>query len=1096
MVGGEGGAVLHVYLLGNPKVQLEGKSIHLETTKTLALLVYLIMRPGSHRRDMLAGLLWGEQDDGRAARSLRRALWNLRRVLCPQDSEECPYFIVTRQEVAFERRSSYWLDVEQFARMTALPQELSSEAQLECLRKVVQLYRGDFVEGLYPKDALAFEEWALGERARLREMALQALQRLSDLHTAQGEYDEAITTLRRLLALAPWLENGHRRLMLCHALTGQRSAALAQYERCRRTLQEELGTEPLPETTALYHRVLNQEITEVVSDPMTRQRGFPIPFTGRGREHAWLLEQWEAARRGGGGLTLIEGEAGVGKTRLVEEVLRFVSGRGAVVMAGRCYEFSGSVPYQPIAAALRAQIPALGSQIADLGDVWLAELSRLLPELRDIRPELPGPVRISEKAARQRLFEAIARFLLEFGQQSWVLFLDDLHWADPDTLSLLHHLVRALQGAAGWLIGAYRPEETPLNHPLTRLRQSLNRDHLLYPLSLEVLTAKAVAQIAARLVREKDSDILATYLFRESEGNPFILGEVLGELEGEGILRARGDTWRLTGDPRQTHILPERVQDVILQRTGRLSEEAQWRLSVAAVIGQPFTPELLASAAGEPVAALVGTLEVSQARHLLQPDAAGRYDFVHDRIRATIYHHLSPQMCKLLHERVGQALLGGAGRAEGLEPWSTDTSEGIAVQVAYHFERCLDPRRAAPYLAQAAEAARQVYAHEAAIDYYQRLLPLLEGREQVEVMTKLACAWRLTGQWAKSKTLCRRAIKIAEQARAYREQARAWHQLARVQEAEGDYHAVLASAARVEATARMAGEEARKELAAALLRKGWASYRLGDMPEALFWGERALAINEEIGDCVWASDSLNLIGAIYNQLGRYEQAIPYMERALTLFREMGDKNGEALMLNNLGYTAYLQGDYEAAISHYQQALCMAQEIGDYYTEILCLNNLGGARAAVGEYLAAEGDLCQVLDMAEASQWFLLTETYRYLAEAYLGQGRIDEALVAARRALALARETEAQQYAGAAWRVLGKIATQLPGSVSIGDDAYDASMCFASSVQIFTEAGMDAERARALWAWAQYEMGRDRALGEEMRHEAKVLFERLRLVNW
>jgi predicted ATPase/DNA-binding SARP family transcriptional activator len=1045
---------------------------------------------------MLAGLLWGKQDAGRAARSLRRALWNLRHVLCSQDFEECPYFIVTRQDISFERRSAYWLDVEQFTRMAALPQESSSEAQQEYLQKAVQLYQGDFLEGLYLKDASAFEQWSLGEQDCLREVALQALQSLSGLYTAQGEYDQAITTLQRLLALAPWLENGHRQLMLCHALTGQRSAALVQYERCRHILQKELDAEPLPETTALYHRILNREITKAVPRPTARHCGFPIPFVGREREHAWLLEQWEAARRGGGGLTLIEGEAGIGKTRLVEEVLRFVSGRGAIVLTGRCYEFSGSVPYQPIAAALRSQNLALESQITDLSDVWLVELSRLLPELRDVQPGLPEPIRISEKAARQRLFEAVARFLLEISHQPWVFFLDDLHWADPDTLSLLHHLVRALQGATVWLIGTYRPEETPMSHSLTRLRQNLNRDHLVRSLSLEALTAEAVTQIAARLVREEERNLLATCLFRESEGNPFVLGEVLEELEGAVLLQAREGTWYLTGDLQQTHILPERVQDVILQRTGRLSEKAQWLLNVAAVIGQPFTPELLASATGEPAAALTKNLGIWQARHLLQPDDAGRYDFVHDRIRAAIYHHLSPQMCKLLHERVGQALLDSTDPTEGLEPRSTNTPEGMAAQVAYHFERCLDPRRAAPYLAQVAEAARQVYAHEAAIDYYQRLLPLLEGREHVEVMINLAHVWQLIGRWAKSKALCRQAIEIAEQMQAYREQSRAWYRLAWAQATEGDYHTALASAARAEATARMAGEGARKELAVALLRKGWISYRLGDMPEALAVGERALTINEEIGDCAWTADSLNLIGAICNQLGRYEQAIQHMERALTLFRKVGSKHDEALMLNNLGYTAYLQGDYEAAVSHYQQALRMAREIGDHYVEMLCLNNLGGARAAIGEYLVAEGNLCEVLDMPEASQWFLLTETYRYLAEAYLGQDRIDEALVAARQALTLARETEAQQYAGAAWRVLGKIVARLPRPVSIDDDVYDASRCFASSVQIFTDAGMDTERARALWVWAQFEMDRDRALGEKMRREAEVIFERLRLVNW
>jgi oligopeptide transport system substrate-binding protein len=620
------------------------------------------------------------------------------------------------------------------------------------LRDAVELYQGDFLAGFYVKECFAFEEWALGEQERLRGLAGETLRALVDLHRARGEYPAAIAYTRRLLALDPWREEAHRELMQLLALSGQRSAALAQYEECRRLLKAELGLEPLEETRALYERLVNWDTFQAgalaipykgrASLPVQRTYQFThLPFTGRGDEHARLVAWWERARRGGGRLALVEGEAGVGKTRLVEEMLHYAEAQGAVILRGRCYEFGTGVPYQPIAEALciylretETQGPGdkekrrkgekeKGRKVA-LSPVWLTELSRLLPELRQMYPDLPEPALVSGEAARQRLFEAIVRFL---PPASCLLFLDDLHWADSSTLDLLHYLVRQLSGAPTWIVGTYRPEEVQLNHPLVRLRQGLGRDRLVDRLALESLSAEVVEEIARFLVGEEMGTTFGDFLYHESEGNPFILFEMVSDLQEQGVLRSDEDGCWVWDGSRTAAMLPDGVQDVVLQRVGRLSEPAQRLLTLAAVIGQRFDAPLLQAAAGRDTDAVDESLDEWLTRHLVHQHsshARGRsisssqYDFTHDKIRAVVYHAAGSERRQMLHWRVGEAL-------ERLSPERIEEQAGL---LAHHWEQAQEPEWATEYLLRAGDQARLVYAHQEAIDYYQRALAYL--REQ------------------------------------------------------------------------------------------------------------------------------------------------------------------------------------------------------------------------------------------------------------------------------------------------------------------------------------------------------------------------------
>lgn len=255
-------ARLSLSFLGTFQVTLEATPITaFVSDKARALLAYLAVdadRP--HRRESLASLFWPERPQHAAHNSLRQALFSVRRAIGDQDAQP-PFLLITRHAVQFNPTSDFWLDVAAFIERLSTSQE-HTHPQLETCRLCIQrleqaadLYRGDFLEGLTLSDSLAFEEWALLKREWLHSRVLDALRSVADYHEQQGNYGQARDRARQQIELDPWREEAHQQLMRLLALTGQRQAALAQYETCRRILTQELGIEPSQDTTDLYHRI-------------------------------------------------------------------------------------------------------------------------------------------------------------------------------------------------------------------------------------------------------------------------------------------------------------------------------------------------------------------------------------------------------------------------------------------------------------------------------------------------------------------------------------------------------------------------------------------------------------------------------------------------------------------------------------------------------------------------------------------------------------------------------------------------------------------------------------------------------------------------
>ncbi|MGD9002071.1 MAG: AAA family ATPase, partial [Anaerolineae bacterium] len=761
------------------------------TLKSQSLLAYLVLhREHPQPRERLAGLLWGERPERKARRSLTTALWHIRRCL-PQDELILSDF----HAVQFDPQADLWLDVDEF-------EAQASHNDIASLQSAAALYRGDFVDGFY-------DDWIINERYRLETLFLDALARLMVGHEARADHQAALATALRLLGRDPLREDAHRTAMRAYCHLGQRNAALEQYRHCQEVVLGELGTEPMAETTELYQAILEgrfevRPLREVlpVEVPAIEPVGqspldviAPVKLVGREQELAFLHQCWQGAQTGQGELILIEGEAGVGKTRLLEAFADHLRWQGVRVLWGRCYEFERLLPYQPIAEALRPVLPLVSPAELTGCPPWaLGQVARIAPGLRDRHPDVEMVSVARPDQEQGRLFDGILRFLAELARHGVLLIvLEDLHWASESTLALLHFLARHMAEHPALMIGTLRPEELVEGHRLRDLQRRLEREGVAASLRLPRLSLETVKMLVREMSGVREAvDPLAVRLFQETEGNPFFLMELLKALFGEDVIRLEGDRWcaDFSQMSRDDFPLPSSVTETIQARVGRLEQDTQEVVRLSAVLGREFDFDPLSAAWACGEETTLAALDDLLRRRVIEEvtDAAGRdYAFTHHKIQEVVYAGMPRRQRQFLHAQVGAAM----------ERVCAPEAQEEAGELAFHFERArrLDPGltdKAIAYLRQAGDQARQAYAHQEAIDYCLRALALLEEKppdearedRQSEMVAQLYEAvgdmLELTGHHEGARGAYREALARVSrqdpvwQSRLYRRTGKSW----------------------------------------------------------------------------------------------------------------------------------------------------------------------------------------------------------------------------------------------------------------------------------------------------------------------------------
>ncbi|MFM8320428.1 MAG: ATP-binding protein [Chloroflexota bacterium] len=636
---------LAITLLGGIKITLEGQPVlGLGTGKLGALLAYLALEGGRvHARGALAELLWTDRPTAEALNSLRFAISNLRTALQDRDNHP-PFLLVERAAIQLNPQAGVWVDVLEFQQRAETAIRLGSAAPPAELEGCLALYQGSFLHGFPLGDSLDFESWTLTRRDSLDRQHLQLQQMLAEALEGAGRHPQAEKIYRSILAAQPWDELTHRRLMRLLAETGQRHAALAQYGACRAALLEELGVEPEWETNQLYHHLKTQPgATPGVREPVS------TPFVARKAELARLQNALARMLSGQGGVALITGEAGSGKTALLSEFARQALERHPqlLVAGGQCDAYNGlGQPFLPFTECLQMLLgegealpwtanlpgearerlaeaaPGLARRLVESAPALLDRLvdrSRLPARLQPSpgTPAAPGTAagrpaapRRPERSSmppldRAALFEQFTRLLTGLApQRPLLLVLDDLHWIDPDSAALLFHLVRRIAGSRVLLLAAYRagdlaPRPGYGEHPLVVIQAELQRQGGDIRIDLdqadECAFVSALLQHDPQLNPHRLDDAFRSALVKHTGGNPLFTIEMLHSLQARGDLRRdAGGTW-VSSPQLDWEYLPERVEAAIAGRMARLPAEWQDRLLTASVQGESFTLEALAS---------------------------------------------------------------------------------------------------------------------------------------------------------------------------------------------------------------------------------------------------------------------------------------------------------------------------------------------------------------------------------------------------------------------------------------------------------------------------------------------------------------------
>lgn len=656
--------------------------------RPLALLTYLAAhRDHAVSRDELADLLWGDRPLRDARRVLRQGLYVIRKTLGPSS------LITTRGGIHL----GDCLRVDLY--------EFEERVRAGDAEGALEMAHGPFLAGFEIPGATAFQQWVDAERARIGSLVREATLVTVQGHVERGEWDAALRLTEQYLTQDP--DDAE---VLCRKadILDKAGRTLEALALARDVLRDAVAQGEWPHLSGATRATL-ERLTATRDAPQgpDRQRTdeedgglLPPSFTGRGDEYRLLVQQWTAAQRGEGRVVLVVGDPGVGKTRLVEEVLRHAASEGATVLRGKSYELEDGLLFGALVDVMAQALKAPG--FAGVSDIWLAELSRLLPELVEQYPQLAHTAEGEANAGRRRFHEAVAQVLEALAYEAPVVcLLDDLHWADDATLELVHYLGRRLCATPVLFLVSLRPREA--SDTLRRLQHSLVAEHGGLSIELEPLGRSSTSTLIASMGHGNVAPPKADQaVWDASGGNPFLAVSTVRALVEAGALSVTRDGWIQHDEDRDDgtgRVFPE-AWELIKGRLGGLPERTREILELAAIIGRSFTADILSKASAEDPSSALVHLEALEAKRILKADRTNgvvHFDFAHDRIREAVYEGIDPEQRVLLHSRVAQALAGEAGLG--------------ACLMARHFHQAGRKSEAYHHALVGAEWARGVFAY-------------------------------------------------------------------------------------------------------------------------------------------------------------------------------------------------------------------------------------------------------------------------------------------------------------------------------------------------------------------------------------------------
>ena len=786
--------MLEVRLLGQFRVTLDGEVVEIASRPAQSLFAYLILHPGTeHRREKLAGLFWPDSSESNARNNLRQALWRVRKALGDEEEVEGSFILGDSFTLAFNPQSEYWLDA------SILERDLPTKWSTEELIEIISLYEGELLPGFY-------EDWVVLAREHLQASFERKMQRLVERLVGESRWHDVLELGERWIALGQVPELAYRALMIAHGNLGDTSSVASVFLRCKDALETELGVEPSEDTKVTYERLSEGErVTKLypfavevpqVESPVVRkipeahfpdfldrrlprEAGSETIFVARECELGWLDEFLQAMLEGRGKVIFVTGDAGSGKTALIQAFARRAQDMNPelLVSLGDCSALTGiGDPYLPFREAL-------GLLTGHIESKWISgELTR--EQARCLWVSLPlaiqsiveeGPDLLNSFVSGEALLaqgkayspgdvgwlhpleelvghkaSQVARTNLEqrdlFSQYTKVyqalarhrpilLLLDDLQWADLGSISLLFHLGRKIDESRILIVGAYRPSEIAFTHKrdpdsLGKVIAEFKRHFGDIQVDLESIEQEEGRHFVNALLDTEPNRLEEGFreaLFHHTGGHPLFTIELLRAMEVRGDLVKDQDGIWIEGDHLDWGRLPARVEGVVEERVNKLDSKLIKLLTVASVEGEEFSAEVIAGVLGLDAKGVMEDLsnELDKRHRLVIAEGVQRwgdqrisqYRFRHTLFQKHLYGQLDPVERSNLHEEIGYLL----GRIYG------EQVDEVALAMARHFDEAGLTDKAVTYYEQAGNRAKQLSADEDAIGHFARGIDLLQS---------------------------------------------------------------------------------------------------------------------------------------------------------------------------------------------------------------------------------------------------------------------------------------------------------------------------------------------------------------------------------
>lgn len=1125
--------ILTISLLGPVVGTINGRSLVLSSSRAQALLAYLVMnREYPQQREALMELLWPGMTPQSAQVNLRRALYLLRQALTAADESIADHFFLSdRHAIQLNPEADVALDVHRFCSL------LRGSPSQEQLEDAVALYRGDFLSDFYLPDSAPFEEWTAAQRADLRRQAIEAYDNLVHQLISQKAYEAAQTYAQQQLILDSLHERGHRHLMEILVRRGQRSAALAQFDVCRRQLNQELGVEPEAETVRLYEELKHGRFMPISPTPIPTWPGLipqapaePVRFVARDAEMESLNAALKRAAAGQGGIYFVTGEPGSGKTALLAEFTRHALAQDADLLAvwGQCSAFTGQGdPYFPflnvirmlvgeaeapvtagvgsdqLMARLWQQLPATVDAVLDQGQELIGRFfsgqtllrfarqhSGVAPDrLKQLETLLPllaarSPQQQSPQAA---LFEQFSQVLHALAQSKpLLLIVDDLHWIDSGSVSLLFHLGLRLAHSRILLIGAYRPEETTQPrggeaHPLPDVVGELQRTY--GDVHIDLMRGSVSDFVDALLDSEPNhlSREFRTLLQRRTSGNPLFTTELLRGMQLRGEIQRDSQGYWVEGPNLNWRELPARIEAVIARHISHLSPPCRDALRVASVEGEQFTADVVAAVLQEETAQVCRLLSQEACRqHRLVAAQSIRpvneenlaiYHFRHGLFQIYLYNQLDVVEKAHLHGLVGSKL-------EALYQPNLARFPEMAHALARHFAVAHIVDKAVLYYTMAGKNAQRLSANQEAIAHFYSALELLPAlpatpeRDSQELDLQLSLGPALTAvkgwappemavAYARAQELCANIDDSTQLVPAlwllatfrlgrseHAEVDKLCARLLRLAQQAGDPD--LLALARLQASPFYQGQFilARQRLEEACAAPDEAQQRRLAQQFGMAPAVVALAY---LAECLWI-------------LGFPEEADQRGREARKLAEQIQHPLTTCYALGRFCWLAATKGDVEAAGDFASRWRRVAEQYGLEVFALAAQFSEDWAAVLQGDpSVACIAQMQQAMDAYRATGTLLNRTTFLvFFAQACAVAGEIARGLAAVDESLALGEQTGELWFQSQAYRIKGKLLQmEARNQAQPAAILQDAATCFVLARQTAEQQGAVALAQRA-----------------------------------